>query len=59
MTDYADNLVFLMNTADLAESLQHILEQAARGIALYMNANKTVQKGAISTQSGKPLKLVD
>ena len=40
------------------------LEQAAGGIILYENVNKTEfmcfkQEGAISILSGKPLKLVD
>ena len=39
------------------------LEQAAGGIGLYVDANKTVsmcfQQGSISTLSGWPLKLVD
>ena len=47
-----------------AKSLLHSLEQAAGGISLHMNANKIEficfkQEGAISTLSGKPLKLVD
>ena len=42
----------------------HSLEQAAGGIGLYMNANKTdfmsfKQEGTIFSLSNKPLKLVD
>ena len=64
-TNYVDDLAFLTNILVQAESLLHSLEQAAGGnIGLYMNANKTEfmcfeQKGAISTLSGKPLKLED
>ena len=62
--DYPDDLAFLANTLAQAEPLLHSLEQALGGIDLYVNANKTAymyfkQKGAISTLSGKPLKLVD
>ena len=63
MTDanYADDLALLANTLVLTKSLQHSLEQAVGGI---VNANKTKfmsfkQEGAISTLSGKSLKLVD
>ena len=42
----------------------HCLEQAARGIGFYMNADKTEfmcfkQDGAISTLSAKPLKIIE
>ena len=52
------------NTPAQAESQQHDLEQAAGGIGLYMNVNKTEfmcfkQEGDISTLSRGPLKLVD
>ena len=40
--DYTDDLVFLTNTPAQATSLLYSLEQAARCIALYVNANKTV-----------------
>ena len=61
--DYADQ-VFLANTPTQAESLLHSLEQAARGIGLNMNSDKTEfmyfkQNGAISISNGKPLELVD
>ena len=62
-TDYVDDLSLLANTPDNARSLLHSLGQAAAGIALHVKANKTeyicFKRGAISTQSGKPLKLVD
>ena len=40
-TDYADNIALPANTPAEAESLLHSLEQAAEGISLNMNANKT------------------
>ena len=40
--DYANELALLVNTPAQAESQLHSLEQAAEGIGLYMNANKTV-----------------
>ena len=63
-TDYADDLVLLVNTLTQAESLLHSLEQAAGRIGLYMNANKTEsvyfkQKRAFFILSAKPLKSVD
>ena len=62
--DYTDYLTLLANTLAKAESLQHSLEKAARGIGLCVNANKTKhtcfkQKGGTSTFRGKYLKLVD
>ena len=39
--DYADDLVLLTNTPAQAESLLHNLVQAAKGLGLYVNANKT------------------
>ena len=39
--DYADDLAFLANMPAQVESLMHCLEQAARGIDLYVNADKT------------------
>ena len=61
--DFAD-LELLANTPAKEESLLYSSEQAAGDIGLYMNANKIEymcfkQKEAISTLSGKPLKLVD
>ena len=45
------------------ESQLHSLEQTVGGIGLYVNAEKIdimcFKQGAISTLSGKPLKLVD
>ena len=40
-TDYADNPALFPTTTTQAKFLQHILEQAAGGIGLYMNTNKT------------------
>ena len=62
--DVVNDLAFLANTTAQAESLLHSLKQAARGIGLYVNANKTKftcfkQEGATFTLSGKPVKLVD
>ena len=58
-TDYADDLELFTNTPSLAKSLLHSQEQAADGIGLYKNANKTEfrcfkQEGAISTWRDKP-----
>ena len=62
--DYADDLTLLVNTLAQAESLLLSLEQAVRGIGLCMNTDITKSKcfkqgGAISTLSGKHLKLID
>ena len=66
MTDAvcADNLHLLINTQAQAESQLLSQEQAVGSIGFYMNANKTEykcfkQKGVISTQNCKPLKLED
>ena len=40
-TDYADDIVLLANTPTQAETLLHSLEQAAAGIGLHVNADKT------------------
>ena len=40
-TDYVDDLVLLANTSVQAISLLHSLEQAACGIDLYVNSDKT------------------
>ena len=60
----ADDIALLANTSAQAETLLHSLEQAAAGIAFYVNAHKTErvcfnQRGDISTQNGSSLKLVD
>ena len=60
--DYVDDLVFLANTLNQAESLLHNLEQAPRAIGLSMNLDKTEfmsfnQVSAIFSLNGKPLKL--
>ena len=62
--DYIDYLALLANTPTQAESLLHSLEQAAAGIGLNVNANKTEfmsfkGEGAISSLNGQLLKLVD
>ena len=62
--DYTDDQVLLANTPVQAESLLYSLEQAAIGISLHMNSDKTgfmcfKEDGPISTLNGKPLKLVD
>ncbi len=59
-TDYTDNIVLLANTLSLLLSL----EQAAGGIGLHVNVDKTEfmcfnQRGDISTLNGRSLKLVD
>ena len=61
--DYADDIPFLANTPDQAETLLYSLEQAVAGIGLYVNAHKTEnvcfnQTGDISTLDGSSLKLV-
>ena len=61
--DYADDIRLLANTLTQAESLQHSIEQAAGGIGLHMNADKTEyiclnQKGDI-TLNGSSLNLMD
>ena len=63
-TDYADDITLLANTPAQAKTLLHSLEQAAAGIGLHVNAQKTEyicfnQRGNISTQNGSSLKLVD
>ena len=61
--DYADDIAFLANTPNQAESLQHSLEKVAGGISFHVNADKIGyicfnQKRDISTLSGS-VKLVD
>ena len=60
----ADDLVFPPDTPAQAKSLLQSLEQAAWGIGLDVNSDKTEVMGfnqddAISSLNGKPLKLVD
>ena len=55
---------FQANAPTQAETLLHILEWAAAGIGLHVNAHKTEHKcfnqtGKISTLNGSSLKLVD
>ena len=62
--DYADDIALLANTPNPAEILLHSVEQAASGIGLHVNAQKTEymcynQTGDISTLDGTSLKLVD
>ena len=62
--DYADDIALLANTPAQAESLLHSLEQAAGGIGLHVNRDKTEfmnlnQRGDISTIKGSSLKLMD
>ena len=60
-TDYTNDIALLANKH--VQTLLLSQEQAARGISLYMNADKTeflcFKQVAISTFSGKPLKLVE
>ena len=63
-TDHANDKALLANTPTQTQSLLHSLEQAAGGIGLHVNADKTEymcfnQKGNISTLNGGSLKLVD
>ena len=60
--DYADDIALLANTPAQAETL--LLEWAAAGIGLHINAHKTEymcfnQRSDISTLNGSSLKLVD
>ena len=62
--DNTDDRMLHAHTPAQAKSLLHSLEQAAGGIGVYVNANKTDfmcfnQDGAISTWSSRPLKSVD
>ena len=62
--DYADDIAILANRHNQAVKLLHSLEQAAAGIGLHVNAQKTeymyfYQTGDISTLSCSYLKLVD
>ena len=62
--DYANDIALLANSPAQAEFMIHSLEQAAGGIGLHVNADKTEymyfnQRGDISTLKSGPLKLVD
>ena len=59
--DYADDLVLLANTPAPAKSLMHSVEQAAKGIGLFMNSNKTVHvsKSKRCHLLIKPLKFIN
>ena len=52
--DYADDLALSANTSALDESLLHSLEQAARGVSLYMNADKK-KEFVLNTKEPSPL----
>ena len=60
----ADYAALLANTTNQAKTLLHILERAATGIGLHVNAHKTEymcynQTGDISILDGTSLKLID
>ena len=62
--DYADDIALLVNSTTQAKSLLHSLEQAAGGIGIHVNADKTEyacfnQRGDISKLKSSRLKLVD
>ena len=62
--DYIDDIALLVNTPTQAETLLHSLGQAAAGISLHVNADKTEymcfnQRGNIFTLNSSSLKLVD
>ena len=62
--DYTEDIVLLANTSAQAKTLLHSLEQAAAGIGLHVNADKTEymcfnQRDDISILNGSSLKLVD
>ena len=62
--DYANDIALLTNILAQAETLLHSLEQAAGGIGLHVNVDKTEymcfnKRGDISTLNGNSLKLVD
>ena len=62
--DYADDIALLANAPTQAKTLLYILERAATGICLHVNAHKMEymcfnQTGNISTQNGSSLNLVD
>ena len=58
--DYTDDIAFLAQTPTQTESLQHSLEQAAGGIGLLVNEDKTKymcfnQRGDFSSLNGGSL----
>ena len=62
--DFVDDIALITNTPAWTEFLLHILEWAAGGIGLHVNADKTEymcfnQRDDISILKGGPLKLVD
>ena len=62
--DYAYDIELLTNTPATAETLLHSLEQAASGIGLHVNVDKTEymcfnQRGDMSTLNGSSLNQVD
>ena len=61
--DYTNDIALLANTPTQAKTLLHSLEQAAAGIGLYVNVDKTEyiyfnQRGNFSTLNGSSLKLM-
>ena len=64
VADYADDIAILASIPTQVESQVESVELVARGIDLYVNANKTEymcfnREGAIPTLNGNPLKLID
>ena len=62
-TDYSDGLTLLANIRAEAEFLSHSTKQAARGIGLNVNADKTEfmcfkQGEVIFTFKSRPLKVI-
>ena len=62
--NYADDIALVANTLGQTQSLLHSQVQAAGGIGLHVNADKTEfmyfnQRGGISTLNDRSLKLVD
>ena len=62
--DNINDIALLSNTPAQAKTLLHSLEWSAAGIGLHVNADKMEylcfnQRGDISMQKGRPLKLVD
>ena len=62
-TNYTDDIALLTNTPTQTEFLLHSLEQAAGGVGIHVNVDKTeymcFNQGVISTLNGGSLKLED
>ena len=61
--DYADDIALMSNTVSQAEKLLHHVENAAKVIGLFINAEKTEhisynQAGMITSLSGESIKSV-